>query len=96
MTKDHYLFGHISNIYFFTEFQNCGSEHDHGFLWIKDAPMYGMHTNEEIERLVNMCIFCDVSLLPNPLQNAQNINTCVHVKQKQCCLYNSPSITSHA
>jgi hypothetical protein len=33
--------------------------------------MYGMHTNEEIEKFVKMCISCDVSLLPNPLQNAQ-------------------------
>ncbi len=30
-----------------------------------------MHTNEEIEWFVNMYIFCDISLLPNPLQNAQ-------------------------
>jgi hypothetical protein len=47
------------------------SEYDHGLLWIKNAPMYGMHTNEKIERFVNMFFFCDVSLLPNPLQNAQ-------------------------
>jgi hypothetical protein len=86
MTKDHYFFGHISDFYFVIEFQNCGNEHDHGFLWIKDAPMCGVHTNEEIEHFVNMCIFCDVSLLPNPLQNAQNINTNVHVRKKQCCL----------
>jgi hypothetical protein len=33
--------------------------------------MYGVHTNEEIERFVDMYIFCDVSLLLNPLQNAQ-------------------------
>ncbi len=33
--------------------------------------MYGMHTNEEIERFVDMNIACDVSSLPNPLQNAQ-------------------------
>jgi len=46
MTKDHYLFGHISNFYFVIEFQNCENEHDHGFLWIKDAPMYGVHTNK--------------------------------------------------
>ncbi len=39
-------------IYFLvTEFQNCGSEHDHGLLWIKNAPMYGMHINEKIESL---------------------------------------------
>jgi hypothetical protein len=33
--------------------------------------MYGMHTNEEIEKFVDMYISCDVSLLPNLLQNAQ-------------------------
>jgi hypothetical protein len=30
-----------------------------------------MHTNEKIEHFVDMYISCDVSLLPNPLQNAQ-------------------------
>jgi hypothetical protein len=44
---------------------------DHGFLWTKGAPMYEMHTNEEVKRFVNMYISYDVSLLPNPLQNAQ-------------------------
>jgi hypothetical protein len=46
--------------------------------------MYGMHTIEEIEQFVKMYISWDVSLLPNPLQNAQNINTCVHVRKKKC------------
>jgi hypothetical protein len=55
---------------FVIEFQNRGSKHDHGLLWIKNAPMYGMHTNEEIERFVNMYISCDVLLLLNPIQNA--------------------------
>jgi hypothetical protein len=44
---------------------------DHSFFgWIKNAPMYGVHINENIEWFLNMCIFCDVSLLPNLLQNA--------------------------
>jgi hypothetical protein len=33
--------------------------------------MCGVHTNGEIEHFVNLYISCDVSLLPNPLQNAQ-------------------------
>jgi len=32
--------------------------------------MYRMHTNEEFEQSMNLYISCDVSLLPNPLQNA--------------------------
>jgi hypothetical protein len=68
------------------EFQNCGSEHDHGALWIKNALMYGMHTNEEIERLINMCISSDVSLLLTLHKMHNNINTHVHVRKKLCCL----------
>jgi len=34
--------------------------------------MYEVHTNEKIEQSVDMFLFvCDVSLLSNPLQNAQ-------------------------
>ncbi len=43
------FFGMFLSFFFIIEFQNHGSEHDHGLLWIKNAPMYGMHTNEEIE-----------------------------------------------
>ncbi len=69
--KYHYLFRYIFEFFFVNEFQNHGSEHEHGLLWIKNAPMYGMHTNEKIEKFVDMHISYDVSLLPNPLQNAQ-------------------------
>jgi hypothetical protein len=74
MTKDQYLFRHFFNIYFVIEFQNHGNEHDHGLLWVKNVPMYGMQTNEKIEHFVDMYIFCDVSL-QNPLQSAQHQHT---------------------
>jgi hypothetical protein len=51
-------------LFFVIEFHNCGSEHDHGLLWIKDAPIYGINTNEEIENFVDKYISYDVSLLP--------------------------------
>jgi hypothetical protein len=44
------------------EFQICGSEHDHGLLWIKDAPI--------MEIFVDKYISCNVSLLPITLPNA--------------------------
>ncbi len=66
VTKYHYLFGYISDFFYVTKFQNCGSKHDHGLLWIKNAPMYGVQINEKIEKFINMYISCDVSLLPNP------------------------------
>ncbi len=48
MMKDYSIFGSISSSFLVLEFQNSGNEHDHGLLWIKNAPMYGVHTNEEI------------------------------------------------
>jgi hypothetical protein len=49
--------------------------------------MYGMHINEEIEKFINMYISCDVSLLPNPLENAQqhqHIYTCKKTNHVVC------------
>jgi hypothetical protein len=80
-------------MFFVTEFQNHGNKHDHGLLWIKHAPMYGMHTNEEIEQFVDVYIFCDVSLLPNLLQNAQQHqqHTCTCKKKNHVvCRFHYP------
>jgi hypothetical protein len=66
-------------IFLVTKFQNRGSEHDHGLLCIKDAPIYGINTNEYVENFINKYISCHVSLLPITLQNAQqhqHIRTC--------------------
>jgi len=42
-----------------------------------------VHTNEEIEQFGDMYISCNVSLLPNPLPNAQqHQHMYVHVKRK--------------
>jgi hypothetical protein len=46
--------------------------------------MYGMHTNEEIEKFVY--ISCDVSLLPNLLQNAQQ-HQHTHTCKKKTMLF---------
>jgi hypothetical protein len=51
--------------------KNHESEHNHELLWIKDAPMYGMNTNEKVEQFIDLYISCDVSLLLNSLQNVQ-------------------------
>jgi hypothetical protein len=37
---------------------------------IKYAHIYGVHTNETIEKFVDKYIWCDISLLPITLQNA--------------------------
>jgi len=50
--------------------------------------MYGVHTNEEIELFVDMYISCDVSLLPNPTQNAQQHQHTHTCKKKNHVVYN--------
>jgi hypothetical protein len=42
---DETFFGKVVDYYFVTEFQNRGSEHEHGLLWIEDAPIYGRDNN---------------------------------------------------
>jgi hypothetical protein len=82
--------------FFIIKFQNHGSEHDHGLLWEKNAPMYGVHTNEEIEQFVNMYISCNVSLLPNPLQNAQqHQHTCTCKKKPYVYRFHYPLLPMH-
>ncbi len=51
-------------------FENHGNEHEHGLLWIKCTYVWNAH-KWKIEKFVDMYISYDVSLLPNPLQNAQ-------------------------
>ena len=38
--NDHF-FGCVIDYFFVTKFQNRGNEHDHGILWIENAPVYG-------------------------------------------------------
>ncbi len=40
------IFKQVYEFFWVIKFQNRGSDHDHGLLWIKDAPIYGINTNE--------------------------------------------------
>jgi hypothetical protein len=73
--------------FFVTKFQNHGSEHDHGLLWIKDAQIHGINTNLKKNIFVNKYIACNVSLLPITLQNAQqHQHTWTYKRKKSCYL----------
>jgi hypothetical protein len=90
--KDSTFFGEVQDFFFVTEFQNRGSEHDHGLIWIKNAPIYGINTNVEIEAFIDRYISSDVSLLPTKLQNAQqhqHSRTC-RKKNKAICRFHYP------
>ena len=57
------FFGKISYYYFITEFQNRGTEHEHGLLWIENALIYGKQRNLEIEKFLDNYITCDTDHL---------------------------------
>jgi hypothetical protein len=92
MIIKHHVFAHYSIkthlflIFFVTKFQNHGNEHDHGLLWIKDTPICGINTNEEINFFVNRYISSDVSYYQLHYKMHNNINTLEHVRKQSCCL----------
>jgi hypothetical protein len=79
LKKDSSIFGKVDDFHFITKFQNRGSEHDHGLLWIKNGPMYGVDSNETIEQFVNKYVISNNSLFPLHLKDLQ-----MH-KHKQTC-----------
>ncbi len=83
--KDPSIFEQVCDFFFVVEFQNHGSEHDHGLLWIKDTPIYGIN-NEKIKFFVDKYILCDVSYYKLHYEMHNNINTLKHVRKKSCCL----------
>ncbi len=58
------LFGQVKGFIFVIKFQSRGNEHNHGLLWIKDAPKYGIDSNDKIESFIDKYITCDKCLLP--------------------------------
>jgi hypothetical protein len=46
--KDDIIFGPSLELLFVTKFQNHGNEHDHGLLWVANAPKYGLNFNQVI------------------------------------------------
>ncbi len=62
------------DFFFVTKLQNCESEHDHGLLWIANAPIYGIDSNKTIEEIVDRYITCDndkisIIFLQKPCKN---------------------------
>lgn len=51
-------------------------------LWIKNAPIYGVHDNHEIVTFVYKYISYDVCLFPKDLQDSQTHCTNAHVEKK--------------
>ena len=85
--KNDNLFGKVEDFFFTTEFQQRGNEHEHGLLWIQNAPVYGQNTNAEITSFVD-CYISTYSTLLNEnfvkVQTHCHTRTCKKHKQSRC------------
>lgn len=90
--QDTTFFGKISDYYFVTEFQNRGTEHEHGLLWIENAPIYGKESNSEIEKFLDNYITCNTDHLePDVAKLHKHYHTKSCKKRKNSnCRYNFP------
>jgi hypothetical protein len=90
--KDNSNFGHLLDYFFVTEFQTRGSQHDHGLLWVTNAPTYSLDSNNAIENFVEKCISCDNNKLTPNIREAQthcHKKTC-RKKNQAICRFNFP------
>jgi len=51
--KDNLIFGHLLKFFFATKFQSHESQHEHGLLWVANAPIYCLDLNNAIENFVH-------------------------------------------
>ncbi|MCO5599964.1 hypothetical protein L7F22_054071 [Adiantum nelumboides] len=79
LKKNKELIGQVEDFVFVTEFQHRGSQHDHGLIWIKDAPCHGQARDEELVRFIDSTISVDRHQLPEPLRDVQT-----HSHRKTC------------
>jgi len=56
--KDTPLFGEVSDHFWRIEYQARGAPHVHLLLWIKDAPVLGKNSTEEVKAYINSIITC--------------------------------------
>jgi hypothetical protein len=90
--KDNLIFGHLLNFFFVTKFQSHESQHDHEFLWVANAPIYGLDSNNAIESFADKYISYDNNkLTPNfcEIQTHHHKKTC-RKKNQAICQFNFP------
>jgi hypothetical protein len=53
---DNSTFGHLLDFFFVIKFQSCGNQCDHGLLWVTNASIYGLDSNNGIENFMDKYI----------------------------------------
>jgi hypothetical protein len=87
--KEDTIFGPLLDFFFVIIFQNHGSKHDHGLLWVVNASTYVFDFNKIIENFVDKYIICDSDKLTPKLcefQRYHHKKTC-RKKNQVICLF---------
>jgi hypothetical protein len=90
--KDNLIFGPFLNFFFVTKFQSHETQHDHGLLWVANAPIYGLDSNNAIENFVDKYIsYHNNKLVPNfcEVQTHRHKKTC-RKRNQAICQFNFP------
>jgi hypothetical protein len=90
--KANSIFGHLLDFFLSHNFKVVGSQHDHGLLWVANAPIYGLDSNNAIQNFVEKYISCNNNKLTPNLREAQthrHKKTC-RKKSQAICQFNFP------
>jgi hypothetical protein len=63
------IFGKVKDYFFMNEFQLGSLLHDHGLLWVQNAPTFGVSKNEKLECFVNKYLTIDETMLLIEIHN---------------------------
>jgi len=75
------IFGEVVHHFYRREYQARGTPHCHGKLWIKDAPVYGVDSNERVLEFINKNITCR---LPDPIKEPKLYNLVTKYQMHRC------------
>jgi len=92
ISQEKTFFGEKVDFYFDTEFQNRGSECEHGLLWVENAPIYGVNSNNDIENFVDNYLTCNIDHLDPKLAKIHehhHTKSCKKIESSHC-RYNLP------
>jgi len=73
------IFGKVKDYFFIIEFQSRGLPHDHGLLWVQNAPIFGVSKNEKIQCFVDKYLTINQTILSIEIHNIQ-----IHQHKRTC------------
>ena len=65
--KNDELFFHVQDYFFITELQSRGTNHDHEFLHIQDAPIYQNSPNADVMDFIDHYLTSNSTILSNQM-----------------------------